>query len=79
MAVIKHCRVSASGDRSVWKWDANGGFSAHSYYRFWYFGGTVVSYSSMWILQISLKVKFLIWLITKENINISIVILISEI
>jgi len=53
----------------LWKWDVKAEFSVKSYYKFLNFGGISFAANNIWSVTIPLKVKILMWLIVKGELN----------
>ena len=66
---ISQWKITSQNGVRLWKWDAKNQFTVRSYYKFLNFGGISFDASKVWAISVPLKVRILIWLISKEKLN----------
>ena len=56
-------------DRLFWRWDGQGRFTVHSFYKWLEFGGIRNrDYDTVWKVKIPFKIKIFLWLVIKKRV-----------
>ena len=56
-------------DKLFWRWDGQGKFTVHSFYKWLEFGGIRNrDYDTVWKVNIPFKIRIFLWLVKKNSV-----------